>query len=389
MLLIEILLLCIGGYLSLSSLYLFIFALGARLLPKKTPKTITDKRNHITLLVPSFKEDELIVQTINNVLDQSYTAFTLVVIADSFQEDTLKLLRKLPIELYEVSFENSSKTKSIQYALTKITPTDACLVLDADNLIASDFLEQMNRHFNRGYDAVQAKRVSKNKNTNFAILDSLSEEINNSIYNQGCNNLGLSSRIVGSGMLIEFNLFKEIMLQVKEITGLLGAEDKFLEMELIKKNKFIFYAADIELLDAKTNNAKAFKNQRSRWISAQYHIFRMFYKQTFQQLFLKNFDFFNKTLQLALPPRLLLMVFLGLGMLFHFFFFTDVLWLWLVGFLLNITANFISIPKALFNAKLVVALLSIPKATLYTLLSLFRLRLARKNFIHTIKDENS
>jgi hypothetical protein len=48
--------------------------------------------------------------------------------------------------------------------------------------------------------AVQGHRTAKNTNNSWAILDAISEEINNNIFRKGHRVLGLSSAIIGSGM---------------------------------------------------------------------------------------------------------------------------------------------------------------------------------------------
>jgi hypothetical protein len=48
-----------------------------------------------------------------------------------------------------------------------------------------------------------------------------------------------------------------------------------------------------------------FGNQRRRWLSAQFHYFRRDFEQRFN--FEGNIDYFDKTIQFILPPRILLL----------------------------------------------------------------------------------
>ena len=91
-------------------------------------------------------------------------------------------MKKLPIKVIEVSFENSTKSKALNEAMRRLEKNyDYAIILDADNLMEPEFLKKMNNAFNSGYQAVQGHRKAKNLNTNYAILDAASEEINNNI----------------------------------------------------------------------------------------------------------------------------------------------------------------------------------------------------------------
>jgi hypothetical protein len=56
--------------------------------------------------------------------------------------------------------------------------------------------------------------LQKNTNNSWAILDAISEEINNNIFRKGHRVLGLSSAIIGSGMAFRYNYFKTLMSTV-------------------------------------------------------------------------------------------------------------------------------------------------------------------------------
>jgi cellulose synthase/poly-beta-1,6-N-acetylglucosamine synthase-like glycosyltransferase len=112
-------------------------------------------------------------------------------------------LRELPITTYEVTFETSTKAKALNYAMSQLTEQyDIALILDADNIMATDFITKLNATFDLGYQVVQGHRTAKNTNSPTAILDAISEEINNHILRKGHRALGLSSALIGSGWLL-------------------------------------------------------------------------------------------------------------------------------------------------------------------------------------------
>ncbi|MEG1543738.1 MAG: glycosyltransferase family 2 protein, partial [Tannerellaceae bacterium] len=188
----------------------------------------------MVILIPAYKEDRVIQECVNSCINQSYphTYFDVVVISDQMKAETLQSLFLLPVRVIQVKFENSTKAKALNFAMGQIEdPYDIALVLDADNTIAPDFLTQVNNQFAvPGVQIVQAHRTAKNLNTNLALLDAVSEEINNSIFRQGHVNLGLSAALIGSGMAFSYGLFKEVMGTINAIGGF----DRALELVLLK-----------------------------------------------------------------------------------------------------------------------------------------------------------
>jgi cellulose synthase/poly-beta-1,6-N-acetylglucosamine synthase-like glycosyltransferase len=52
--------------------------------------------------------------------------------------------KKLPIKLIEVSFDKSTKSKALNKAMATLDQDDIAVVLDADNVMAPDFLAKIN-----------------------------------------------------------------------------------------------------------------------------------------------------------------------------------------------------------------------------------------------------
>lgn len=107
------------------------------------------------------------------------------------------------------------------------------VVLDADNLVDPDFLEHLNNAFYSGCSAVQTHRVAKNMNTSVAVLDAVSEEMNNSIFRKGHTKLGFSAGLIGSGMAFEYDIFRKIIYKRRfgrrrQTTGSIIVETKYL-----------------------------------------------------------------------------------------------------------------------------------------------------------------
>ena len=382
---IQIFLLIILG---LSTLYIFVFSF-AGLFYRQSKQIATTKIRKMAIFVPGYKEDEVIVSVANEALFQDYptASFDVIIIADTFQPDTLIELRKLPLKVIEVAFEKSTKSKALNKAMEQLTePYEVAVILDADNIMATDFLSKINSTFEQKCIAVQGHRTAKNMNTSLAILDSVSEEINNHIFRKGHRVLGFSSAIIGSGMAFDYAYFKQLMSGVTAVGGF----DKEIELKLLKAGHKILYLDDAYVYDEKVQKAEVFSNQRRRWLSAQLHYFQLYFWNSLKDLLLKgNLDYFDKAIQFIQPPRILL---LGAVILFGAFFallniildgsilLTE---LWGAVAFFCLLAFLFAVPGSFYNSKTARALLSLPGGMLLMLGSLLKIKGANKQFIHT------
>ncbi|WP_218944470.1 glycosyltransferase [Maribacter luteus] len=380
-------------YLGIGALYIFLFSLAGLFRKKTTMVKVLKYTRKYAVLIPGYKEDAVILDVAKQALDQSYpqSLFDVVVIADSFKPETLSELEKMPITLVEVDFEVSTKSKALNKAMKTIGDGyDVALVLDADNIMEHGFIEKMDHAFENGFKVVQGHRVAKNTNTSFAILDAISEEVNNHIFRKGHRALRLSSALIGSGMGFEYSFFKRTMAQVEAVGGF----DKELELKLLRSGEKIEYLHHAIVYDEKVQKAAVFANQRKRWLSAQFIYFRRFVGSGIKELFLRgNIDFFDKVYQMIAPPRVLLAGVVTLITLFyagiHFLFpvisgFMGIPYqFWFFTFLVVVFAFLMAIPKKFYSIDTLKAILTLPKAFGLMFLSLFKLKGANKKFIHT------
>lgn len=378
------------AYFGFASIYIFIFSFaGLWYRPRNQNKQ--GKFRKIAILIPGYKEDSVIIEVTKSALLQKYpmNLFEVVVIADSFQHETLDQLKALPIKLVEVKFDQSTKSKALNEGMKAIGNSfDVAIILDADNIMESHFTSKINNAFNSGYMIVQGHRIAKNENTSFAVLDAISEEVNNHIFRKGHRALGLSSGLIGSGMAFDYDYFKNIMAHVHAIGGF----DKELELKFLKSGETIEYLNGALVLDEKIQKAQDFQNQRRRWISTQFVYFRKYFLSGVKELFFKgNIDFFDKVYQMISPPRILL---LGFVMLITSIYgaidlFTDSIVLnldpilWYIILLITILAFLLAIPLRFYNSKTLIAMLTLPKAFAIMFLLLFKLKGANTKFIHT------
>ncbi len=373
---------------SLATAYILVFAV-AGLFYKEPVFKQSDRFRKTAVLIPGYKEDAVIIEVAKAALQQQYPhgLFDVVIIADSFQPETLSILKTMSVKLIEVSFEKSTKSKALNKAMDQLPDDyDIAIVLDADNIMEENFISKINTVFDNGFIAVQAHRTAKNINNSWAVLDAVSEEINNNIFRKGHRVLGLSSAIIGSGMAFNYTFFKTMMRTAVAVGGF----DKEIELKMLKQGVKIAYLNNALVYDEKIQQPEVFSNQRRRWLSAQLHYFRNGFADAFKDLLTKgNVDYFDKAIQFIQPPRVLLLAaVIFLTALFLFFNFllhvnTALSFYWLAVAGGCIAALLFSVPRSHYNSKTLSAIGGLPKGMLLMLLSLLKIKGANKTFIHT------
>lgn len=275
----------------------------------RSPHLVGQELRRFLILYPAYKEDRVIVNSVEQFAEQDYPQdhYTVAVISDHMQPETNALLSEFPIRLLQPTFEKSSKAKAMQYAINEVDGEfDYVVILDADNVVQPTFLSQLNVLCNAGYDAIQCHRCAKNANNDVAVLDGVSEEINNTIFRKAHNRMGLSSALIGSGMCFSYGLFRKNVFLLTT-----AGEDREMEALLLRQNVFIKYAADIHVFDEKVSNQDNFQRQRMRWMTAQIQSLLSMLPGIPQALLHGNINFVDKTIQQSLIPRSMLIMLLG------------------------------------------------------------------------------
>ena len=381
MIVINVIGILVTAWFAFSSLYIFLNSIAA-LFYKSIALPVSGEHPKVAVFIPAYKEDAVIVKVAEEALRQEYEGeFEVIVISDSLKGLTNSWLQQLPLFFLRVDFEKSTKAKALNFALKIMGDSfDIAIVLDADNVMEKGAIKKFARQYKMGKKAVQGHRCAKVTSSSFAILDAVSEEVNNHIYCKGPAALNLSSRLVGSGMSIEYKLFKSLMKKIIAVGGF----DKDLELKIIAEGIKIEYAEDILIYDEKVDTAQIFQNQRTRWLSAQYYYLRKNFLNSFSMLFKGNFDYFYKVIQLSLPPRLLLPGFLVVGsFIFVMVGYHTLFFVWSTMSVLVISAYLIAIPRSFWGGKIIKIFFSIPKALYVSLIALLNISGANEKFIHT------
>jgi len=379
-------------YMLVNVFYLFIITVAGKI--RSSRRYVANKqKKRIAVLIPSYKEDEIVVNTATKAKEHDYPAeyFDVFFAADQLKGDTIAQLRAVPVNVLEVQFEMGSKARSLNKLLNSIPGDkyDIGIILDADNVMMPGCLEQVNDAFQKGYKSVQCHRIAKNRNTAVAVLDAMSEEINNHFFRKGLRSVGLSSTVIGSGMAFEFNKIKEIYNK----PGILGnpACDREVDFETMKAGITIEFLENAFVLDEKVASRDVYERQRTRWLESQIIHLKLFFDKA-QGHIPKTADYWNKLFLNLIPPRLIflssftfILLIIALQNIFHFSILAPAEKWWLILTGVYFLTFIIAIPKSFYNVQTLKAVFYIPVLMFSMLRALFKMKVSRKEFLHTPK----
>lgn len=359
------------AYLFVWIFYLSFFAV-AGLFYRNGEKSHSPSNRAYAVLIPAYKEDAVIVNSVSqNLNNLSELDCSIYVIADSLKVSTVLQLLDLGVQVIKVDFEFSTKAKALNEALNYINADDFThvVVLDADNVVDPDFAPQLDQYSDSLLRAAQTHRRAKNSNSATAILDGLNEEIGNHIFRKGHTAVNLSSALIGSGMVFEYNLFHSIMKNVSDT----AAEDKVMEFDLLSRNIKVSYLDDVVVYDEKVSSLEQFEGQRQRWVAARYFFLVNYARHALVSLIKGEVDYFNKWLQFLLPQKSLLISLSIFASICSMFF--DQLQVYGIAlFSLTSVMLLMSIPKSMINLQLLKSVIHFPLVLLRMLKILLSVR---------------
>jgi cellulose synthase/poly-beta-1,6-N-acetylglucosamine synthase-like glycosyltransferase len=355
----------------------FLFTRNRQLVGKKYPvKEI--KEYDFAAIVTAHRDTRFILPLIDSFLKQNYTNFILYVVADDCDTNTLPASNN-KVQILKPEPALHAKIKSIKYAVDHfVRPHEVMVVFDSDNLVHPDYLKRLNGYFCCGFKAVQTHMLSKNTETVYARLDSIGHIYNTFVERQSRMELGLSSSILGLGIAIDTNLYKQVMYK-----DALGGFDKKLQADIIRTIPQLGFAKDAIVYDEKVDDGDTLERQRTRWIYTYFKYFPVNWKlfTTGLQQFSFNKMFFAFT---TLRPPLFITVALAFLFLVAGFFIHPLMGLLWLGIITTFVVTFIliiltqSLQKGMGQA-----LLYIPVIVLRQIKALLKIKTAGKDFLKT------
>jgi glycosyltransferase involved in cell wall biosynthesis len=107
---------------------------------------LADGRFTVTVIVPAYNEEDGIRDTLDALMQQTARPERIIVVDDCSQDNTGPVAREYGVEVLRPPHNLGSKAKAQNYALPYCA-TDLVLPVDADTILAADYVERIKRPF--------------------------------------------------------------------------------------------------------------------------------------------------------------------------------------------------------------------------------------------------
>ncbi len=277
------------GILGLLLIHFLLFYFVGLFTRKKYPKT--DKRLNYAVVISARNEEKVIGNLIASIKKNKYPQDKLhvFVIAHNCFDATAQIARAAGATVYEYNNPNERmKGYALKYLFDRIKEDygtdgyDGFLMLDADNILAENYIEKMNDAFvaNGRQQVITSFRNSKNFGTN------LISAMYGLYFMQGCRFemrgrtvLGCSTRVSGTGFLIPVEAVKDGW---KYVTL---TEDWEFSADQIINNRKIIYCDEAVFYDEQPTGVHMMLRQRLRWAKGHWLVCLTRYRDILKAFF--------------------------------------------------------------------------------------------------------
>lgn len=221
----------------------------------------------ITILAPARNEAPVAERLVRTYLEQDYTHWQLIVIANNCTDDTAELARRAAggdprVEVFECSFENGVKSDALNRAIP-LAKGDVILEMDADNHLPQGYLGCVADAFaDPEVQAVQTQiRAGNGRDNLLAAWQDLEFLVYSEVWNRGRATLGLAASIGGTGFAIRPDALRKMGGWSRDLV-----EDYELHTRLTEAGILVRYLGRVRIMDEKPVSWGALIQQRRRWI---------------------------------------------------------------------------------------------------------------------------
>ena len=285
-------------------LYLYqIFYLVVGLVRKPKKYADTDKSKRYAILIAARNEEKVIANLIKSIKNQDYPSDKLdvYVVADNCTDNTAGISRDCGAIVYErFNKEQVGKGYALNFLLKNIDELcgikayDAYFVFDADNILESNYVSEMDKAFSAGSKVVTSYRNSKNYGQSWIASAYALWFIREARFlNNPRSLLGTSGAVSGTGFMVSSEIFEKNNGWKHHLL----TEDIEFSVDIVIRGYVIGYCHDAVFYDEQPVTFKQSWTQRLRWAKGFLQVYRHYGFGLFKGMFGKNsFSCFDMTL---------------------------------------------------------------------------------------------
>ena len=271
----------------------------------KKPKAHREPKPHrFAVLIAARNERSVIGELIDSINVQDYPAhlINIFVIADNCTDDTALIAQEHGAVVYTRRDSlHVGKGYALNFLLEQIARDypagffDAFLVLDADNVIAPNYITEMNKTFSDGYGIITSYRNSKNYGDNWISAGYALWFLREARYlNNARMLLGSSCAVSGTGFLFS----REILERCGGWNFFLLTEDIEFSIDNVVRGEKIGYCGTAVLYDEQPTSFRQSWRQRLRWSRGYLQVFSRYGGRLMRGIFHGSFSCYDMAMNI-------------------------------------------------------------------------------------------
>ncbi|XGB41340.1 MAG: glycosyltransferase [Nodosilinea sp. LVE1205-7] len=225
----------------------------------------SDYQPWVSVLVPAFNEEKVIVKTVNSILRSYYPNFNIIAIDDGSKDGTYSLLLKVfgsHPHVRVLTKPNGGKSAALNYGITR-TDADLIVTLDADTVLRPDALGKLVRHFSHPQVGAIAGNAKVGNRINILTYWQALEYIASQNLERRALSL-LNCISVVPGAIGAWR--REVLLKAGGFVNDTLAEDTDLTLTVLEMGYRVDYEENAIALTEAPDTVGAFLQQRFRWM---------------------------------------------------------------------------------------------------------------------------
>lgn len=236
------------------------------------PKKYNNKKRYC-ILIPARYESKVINNLLLSITKQTtkINPKDIYIIVESIKDKTVDIAKQYNMNI--ILRENLSLKRkgyalndAVTYILKKQIHYDAYFIFDADNILDKDFIKNMEKSINEGYDIAIGYRNTKNSNTLVSASSALTFSMINTMLNERKNKYHNNLTISGTGYYIKGSIIEEWnSFPFHSLT-----EDYELTLYAILHNLTTTYNKKAIFYDEQPDNFNISLKQRTRWVKGYF-----------------------------------------------------------------------------------------------------------------------
>lgn len=227
------------------------------------------------LITAAHNEEAVIKYHIESLKKLNYPPelFDIYIIADNCTDKTADVCRAEGVRVMERFSPMRGKGFALEWMFAELFKMkkkkyDAICLFDADNLVSSNFLAEMNAKLKQGYLSIQGYLDTKNPNDSWVTACYATAYWSmNRMWQLARYNLGLSNALGGTGLCLDVGLLKKYGWGATCLT-----EDLEFTMKLLLNGIKTAWAHDCKVYDEKPVHFSQTWRQRTRWLQGHWDV---------------------------------------------------------------------------------------------------------------------